>query len=338
MKIGIIGGYVGEIVPDTPYRKWMDTIPDRFYSEAKGGYLFERALAADLKVKYKDVEEATYITKFDESKLQQNDINFLVGNNLLNSWEKSKPEYTRVYNIMKNKKNKIYPPLREQFFLYNKGDYLKYYEKKGIPIAPTFLVKQNRDVDMILSKVKRHKWESFVLKPYYAYANMSIQRIDMNDTKTRNKLQTYLTKNKKYPAFICQEVMVGFATKWELKTFWINGKFAYYIATKASDQVFDEEDIYKTSYADLGSVSQKILSQVKKLGKKVLDLYPYRKNNSYPLYLRIDFGCCLGNTLDTSKYFLNEIEYCGCGIFMEAKNTLHHWTKGHYEKAKELTS
>ena len=100
MKIGIIGGYVGEIVPDTPYRKWMDTIPDRFYSEAEGGYLFERALAADLKLKYKDVEEATYITKFDDSKLQQNDINFLVGNNLLNSWEKSKSEYNRVYNIL----------------------------------------------------------------------------------------------------------------------------------------------------------------------------------------------------------------------------------------------
>ena len=73
------------------------------------------------------------------------------------------------------------------------------------------------------------------------------------------------------------------------------------------------------------------------LGQKIVNLYPYRTNNSYPLYLRIDFGCCLGNTLDTSKYFLNEIEYCGCGIFMEAKNSLHHWTKGHYEKAKEIT-
>ena len=54
---------------------------------------------------------------------------------------------------MKNTKNNIYPPLSEQNFLYNKGDYLIYYEKKGVPIAPTFLIKENRDPSKILQKV-----------------------------------------------------------------------------------------------------------------------------------------------------------------------------------------
>ena len=157
----------------------------------------------------------------------------------------------------------------------------------------------------------------------------------MNDQKVQQKLSTYRTKNKKYPGFICQEVMLGFMKKWEVKSFWINGKYSYYIATKACDEVFDEEEIYETCQDDIGTVGPKILSLVKSMGKKVLDCY-IKKHGSTPLYLRIDFGCCGGNTLDTSKYFLNEIEYAGCGIFLEAKNTMHHWTKGYYKKALEL--
>ena len=173
------------------------------------------------------------------------------------------------------------------------------------------------------------------MKAYYAYANYSVKRFDMDDKNVAKKLQKYLIKNKSYPAFICQEVMIGFASKWEVKSFWINGKFAYYVATKACDQVFDDDEIYKKCESDIGSVSPKILRQIKEMGAKVVKKYP---SKTTPLFLRIDFGCCLGNTLDTSKYFLNEIEYAGCGIFMEVKQTLHHWRDGYYQKAKELTN
>ena len=108
------------------------------------------------------------------------------------------------------------------------------------------------------------------------------------------------------------------------------------ISTKACDQVFDEDDIYGECPDDIGEVDDKIVRQVKRYGKKVIQYYPSDKP-SPPLYLRIDFGCCGGNTLNTSKYFLNEIEYAGCGIFLEIKNTLSLWVKGYYEKAKELT-
>ena len=58
-----------------------------------------------------------------------------------------------------------------------------------------------------------------------------------------------------------------------------------------------------------------------------------------PLYLRIDFGCCRGNTLDGSSYFLNEIEFAGCAIFTEGgnhKDVFGLWVKAYYEKAKEF--
>ena len=186
IKIGLIGGQVGEYVPGSPYRKWMDNFPKRYYKESSDEYLYEQALASSMEHDYKNVK-VTYIPNFNEKKIQQNDINFLAGNNLLNAWEKSPEEYNRVYKIMTNKKYNIYPPIKEQFFLYNKGDYLKHFEKHGIPIAPSFLIKKNRNVNLILKKVKQHGWKSFVLKPYYAYANYGIKRFDMDDKNIEKK-------------------------------------------------------------------------------------------------------------------------------------------------------
>jgi hypothetical protein len=75
------------------------------------------------------------------------------------------------------------------------------------------------------------------------------------------------------------------------------------------------------------------------MGKKVVDAYPESYVNgkrTYPLFLRIDFGCCLGNTLDGKSYFLNEVEYAGCGVFTEGNTIFKHWPTAYYKKAKEL--
>ena len=130
------------------------------YKKNTDEYLFEQALASSMEKTYKNVK-VTYIPRFNEKKIQENDINFLAGNNLLNAWDGGPDEYKRVYKIMTNKKNNIYPPLKEQFFLYNKGDYLKYYEKKGIPIAPTFLIKKNNYINII-----KHLLKLNVVKQY----------------------------------------------------------------------------------------------------------------------------------------------------------------------------
>ena len=55
--------------------------------------------------------------------------------------------------------------------------------------------------------------------------------------------------------------------------------------------------------------------------------------------LRLDFGCCLDNTLDKSKYFFTEMEYCGCGTFVDYNPThLKFYTDVYYQKAKEIQS
>ena len=339
INVGIYGGLLYDVIPSNPKEAWMNTILKKYYDKSKQGYLYEPALAKAMDHKYKNIKVTYYDKDIKESQLKKNDVNFLVGINLLNFWEKGKKEYNRVLKLMENPEYNIYPNLKEQFFLYNKGDYLQYFEKKGIPIAPTFIVRKDRDPKKILAEVKKRGWKSFVLKPYFAYANIAIARINLDGKDPSKDVTKYLTKYKKFPAFVCQEVMDGFAKFMEVKSFWLNGKFKYYIGMKACDEVFSESKIYKTCSSKYGNVSPKILKLVKKMGKQVLETYPktyVKGKRTHPLFLRIDFGCCLGNTLDGESYFLNEIEYAGCGVFTEDNTVFKHWPAAYYKKVLEL--
>jgi len=331
VKIGIMGGKTEELTDLYSKKKWMNQIPKKFLID-KYFVNSEIGLVTSIEYKYPKAE-VTYIKDYDEKKLQKNDINFLVGTNLLDAFHHSKEKYLERLKIVKNKKNNIYPPYAEQKFLYNKGNYLLYFQKKGIPIAPTFLVGKQRTVKNILKKVKQNKWNSFVLKPEFAYANINISKFDMNDTHLEKNLQKYLDKNEKYPGFVCQEKMIGFSKYWECKSFWLNGEYKYHIGIKASGGLWGEEE-------QLGTLDHKTLQNLKKMGKKVINAFPKTKINGkivMPVYIRIDFGCCLGNTLDKTKYFLNEIEYAGSAMFVDVyPNVFHHWTEVYYNKAMEI--
>lgn len=362
VKIGLVcwkqgGGTNDYIMPDKskPWQKGLTIIKK---GEFRGLIPFEKALQAALEYTYDDVE-VMFINSFDENKLKKNDVNFLVSLNLLAAWEKSDKEYKRVLKLMQKSSLNFYPNLKEQFYLFDKGDYLTYFEKKGIPIAPTFVVRKDRDPKKILREVKKNNWKAFVLKPHRAYANIGIGKFDNRSQDNRSssvlhsmttnpdvekEVSVFLKKNKKFPAFVCQEVINGFAKFWEVKSFWINGEFKYYIAMKASGAVFNESKIYTSDTSDFGKVSPSVLKQIKQMGQKVVNLFPKLNSKSDPpLYLRIDFGCCRGNTLDGDSYFLNEIEYAGCAIFTEearekynVKNVFDIWVKAYYKKAKEF--
>lgn len=344
VKIGLVcwkkNGLINDYIKPTKQKPWLQKVPTIKKGQFKGFIRFEKALEASLKYYYDDVE-VSYMTSFDESKLKKNDVNFLVSVNLLLAWEHGKKEYNRVLQLMEDPSLNFYPNLKEQFFLFDKGDYLLYYEKHGIPIAPTFVVKDDRDPKKIVDKVKKEGWSSFVLKPHRAYANIGIGKFDKDSPNVTKEVSTFLTKHKQFPGFVCQEVMNGFAKFWEIKSYWINGQFKYYVAMKAADKVFSESKIYGSNPEEFGTVSPKVLKDIKRMGKKVLDLYPKMNPKSNPpLYLRIDFGCCNNNTMDGTSYFLNEIEFAGCSVFTEEglhKDVLDLWVKGYYKKSKEFS-
>ena len=123
VKIGIIswkqGGGTNDYILPKPYKPWKKDLKVLQKGKYKGKIPFEKALIAAMEYKYNDVE-IMYMNKFDEKMMKKNDINFLVGLNLLFAWEKSDKEYKRVYKIMEDPSINIYPNLKEQMFLFNK--------------------------------------------------------------------------------------------------------------------------------------------------------------------------------------------------------------------------
>ena len=368
VNIGLIcwkqgGGTNDYIKPQK--QPWLSSVNIVKKGPYKGLIPFEKALQAALEYKYDDVN-VMFMNTFNETKLRKNDVNFLVSLNLLAAWEKSDKEYKRVLKLMQDSSLHFYPNLNEQYFLYDKGDYLEYYAKHGIPIAPTFVIKEDRNPQKIVDRVKKEGWKSFVLKPHRAYANIGIGKFDkkqvsmnsidsqvssqmlrstISNPNVTKEVSSFLNKNKKFPGFVCQEVMNGFAKFWEIKSFWINGHFTYYVAMKAADKVFSESKIYGSNPAEFGTVPPKVLQDIKRMGKQIIKLYPKMNPKSNPpLYLRIDFGCCRNNTMDGTSYFLNEIEYAGCAIFtmegiMKSKrmSIFDAWVQAYYKKAKEFS-
>lgn len=328
VKIGIVGGKLYEMVSLDPYRKWMDLLDPADIEE--GWTYIEKAYVASINYKYKDAE-CVFIDKFDEKLLQENDVNFIVGLNVLNAFQVNRVQYEKQVTIMKNPKNNIYPPHKEQQFLFHKGDYHEYFINKGIPMAPTFVIRKDRNAAKIINKIRDKGWKSFVVKPEYAYANIKIVKYDIDEKDVEKKLARYLIETKKYPGWVCQETMIGFKKYWEIKSFWINGEYKYHLAIVAD--VFDNEEIF-------GKVGKEIIDQIKPMAKKIIKAFPKTIINGkevMPPMLRLDFGCCQGNTLDKSKYFFTEMEYAGCGTFVDYNPThLRHYTEVYYDKAKEI--
>ena len=62
VKIGILGGKLGETNPSEPYRKWMDNVPEKYIDD--GWILNEAALVAAIEYKYPDAE-VTYLKYFN---------------------------------------------------------------------------------------------------------------------------------------------------------------------------------------------------------------------------------------------------------------------------------
>ena len=139
VKIGLVcwkqGGGTNDYLKPTK-QPWLNNVKIVQKGPYKGLIPFEKALHAALEYKYDNVD-VMFMNTFDETKLRKNDVNFLVSLNLLAAWEQSDKEYKRVLKLMQDPSLNIYPNLKEQFFLFDKGDYLQYYESKGIPIAPT---------------------------------------------------------------------------------------------------------------------------------------------------------------------------------------------------------
>ena len=276
--------------------------------------------------KHYDVEiDIIEPSQINSERLRKNDLNFCIGFDVITGkwlkWQYPTLEAHVRTIFKKSKVNHIYPSWKLQNFVYRKGPYLKKFQKAGIPIAPTFLLRSTGTFNLararrILAKIKKYGWEKFVIKPELGAGSFGFEMMITANT-TDKKLLKYLNKyRKEFPGFMVQQAMQGFYKFWELRLWWYNGKFAYAIANKAKVVTGTKEKIARTPPKD-------IVEQCKKIGKKIFPLLPkikYNGKNYPPAMIRTDFGCCQGNTLDKNKYFLNEFELQAANYFTKHTN------------------
>lgn len=215
---------------------------------------------------------------------------------------------------VKNTRAFVYPYPNFHKYIIVKPSYYKDLKKSGIPVANFFKITPStasKDVDAFRRRVERKGWKGIIIKPSYAGYSLGI-KVMKNFSRVKNKtIKNWFNKLKDFgfPNVTVQEFVPDFGDHFEIRTYWINGRYAYSVGTltkavgTGDGLPIDGKD---TFVSEGGKIPDKIKTKLQKLAKEVMKSikqYP----ETHPL-LRIDFGCCLDESGCEGSYFVNEIE------------------------------
>lgn len=322
MRIGIICGKTGEEILD---KKLLKKIPKKYKLE--GNIHTDVGLAYTIKNKFTDIDVDIIMPKdISNERLQKNNINIPIGYDIINAINDDpyikkfhgKKGIDKLDKIFQLKKNNVFPSYEFMSFLWDKKKYLQHLNKKNIPISPTIFVKDSVNCSKLISQIQNLKWTNFIIKPIGGTISLGFEKFKLDEIlKDINILKKYFIENNEYyREYIVQELITGFITHGEIKTFWIDGKFSY--AIKVTED--HSNNLYKVSEI----VDKKVLDECIKIGNKVIESLPkisYNRKRVLPVMVRIDLSCCHKNKkFSPSNYFVNEIESDIAGTYVNYKN------------------
>ena len=320
MKIGIICGKTSEIILD---KGLLKTIPKKY--KINGEIHTDVGLAYVLKNKFSGVDVDVIMPKdISDKRLQGNDINIPVGYDLINAinddpyikkfhGKKGISDLDRIY---RNKKNKLFPTYEFMDFIWDKKKYLKLLQRNKIPISPTIFINDNVRPNKLLQQIQQYNWKDFIIKPIGGTTGFGLGKFNLKKIlKDPSELTDYFDENNYYyEEYLVQELIVGFAKYGELKTFWIDGVFAYGVNILETDNSYKVEEL----------IDSKVLGKCIGIGDKVVKVIPkinYNGKKVLPAMIRIDFTCCQNNKKQSpNNYYVNEIESDIAGTYINFKN------------------
>lgn len=321
MKIGIICGKTSEECLD---KSLVKIIPKKY--KINGQIHTDVGLAYVMKESFPDIEIDIIMPKeISNQRLQKNDINIPIGYDIINAINDDPPvkKFTgksgieKLDKIYNNKNNKIFPSYDFMSFIWDKKKYLQLLHKKNIPISPTIFIKDTVNHKKLISQIHKNKWSKFIIKPIGGTTSYGVGKFTTKDCLSDNLIvKDYFDENNEfYSEYLVQELITGFFDYGEIKSFWIDGKFSYAI------NILDRGD---DDYRVEEIIDKKVLNEIIKIGKKVVDVIPkikFNKKNVLPAMIRIDFSCCLKNKKFSAKnYFVNEIESDIAGTYINFPN------------------
>lgn len=207
----------------------------------------------------------------------------------------------------------VYPYPKFHKYIINKFKYYADLKRAGIPVVD-FIKAVPKDiisnVKAFRAKVEKKGWKGIIIKPSYGGYAVGI-KVMKNFSRTTDKtVKDWFRKLQSldFPNVTVQEFIPSFGKNFEVRTYWINQKYAYSVATlsssvKASGIVVDDVD---TFVSEGGNLPNSLKNKLKILGKEVIkSIMQYKVPQPF---LRIDFGCCLATDNCPETYFVNEVE------------------------------
>jgi glutathione synthase/RimK-type ligase-like ATP-grasp enzyme len=220
----------------------------------------------------------------------------------------------RMERMLENTSAFVYPHPEFHRYIISKPDYYADLRKAGIPVAKFFKATPEealRDISSFRRKAEQLGSKGIIIKPSYAGYSLGI-RVFKNLDRTRD--ETFISHFQKladagFPSAVVQEFVESFGDNYEIRTYWINERYACSVAT-LTEAVGHGDGLPIKSFEHFqcegGKLPDSILRKLKVLGKKVLKSilqYPVK----HPM-IRIDFGCCLKQGRCEDGFFINEVE------------------------------
>jgi hypothetical protein len=173
-----------------------------------------------------------------------------------------------------------------------------------------------KDIGHLRKRIGNKAWKGIIVKPSYGGYAAGIKVFkDIGRTKNTTLAKYFRTlKHAEFPSVTIQQFVPSFSQHFELRTYWLNEKYAYTIGTLTNavggtGLTINDEDTFER---EGGSLPDHVWRRIKSLGADVIKALP-RYPWPYPI-LRIDFGCCIGSDQCADTYFVNEVETMACNL------------------------
>lgn len=344
MKLGIVVGINTDAISEDRFPKWLEDIDDKTYNLSKEKWGDEYGLSSDVAIAhyvrkmYKEAD-VEILTKKDVTLKRFNEFDVIFGFYCpyYNAHKLKSNEGYKKYNyIIKNTTAIFCQPLELQKFVLDKKRYTDTLEKNNIPVVDTVTtpIKDNMNVKNIINKIRIQcdKWDTntFITKPQpggfgIGFKKWNIEKVLKNEkgfTSYINKIEKQVRIEK--PLLLIQNFVPEFERFFEVRTYWLNGKYCHSMGTIIDPSSLGVGGFEKITFAYPKSeykahvfntydeipekIEDELIDKLKIMGRKVLKLIPQDKDGP-PFLMRIDFGCCVDNKKNCRDYFVNELEY-----------------------------
>ena len=344
MKVGVVVGINTDAISEDRFPRWLEDIDDKTFNLSKEKWGDEYGLSSDVAIayyvkKFYKEAEVEILTKKDVTLKRFNEFDIIFGfycpyyhaNKI-----KSSAGYKQYNDIIKKTTAIFCQPYELQKFVLDKKRYTDELSSNGIPVVETIAVtiKDNMNVKNIINKIRIqcNKWGTtkFITKPQPGGFGIGFKKWDLEKVLKSDKgFSSYLRKIEKQvriekPLLLVQKFVHEFESFYEVRTYWLNGKYSHSLGTIIDPLSLGVGGFEKITFAYPTSeynarvfntydeipekLEDELITRLKVMGRKVLKTIPQDKDGP-PFLLRIDFGCCVDNKKNCRDYFINELEY-----------------------------